>query len=82
MTYELKNYPDVRVDRVPAIPRRERLDLVTALVSAVVAIRARRQLARLVKSRKPRGSPPLPAYLRQDIGLPPDEPGRNYWDHQ
>jgi len=29
-----------------------------------------------------RGSPPLPSYLRRDIGLEPLEPSRKYWDHQ
>jgi len=29
-----------------------------------------------------RGSPPLPNYLRRDVGLDPIELSRKYWDHQ
>lgn len=29
-----------------------------------------------------RGSPPLPNYLRRDVGLGPIERSPKYWDHQ
>ncbi len=28
----------------------------------------------------PKGAPPETAYLRRDIGLPPDPPSPRYWD--
>jgi hypothetical protein len=56
---------------VPSISRREK-GVVSRLVSAV--------LSQLLE--RTRGSPPLPDYLRRDVGLPEIDSGRSYWDHQ
>jgi hypothetical protein len=56
---------------VPSIGRRDR-NLVRQLVSALLSQWPERT----------RGSPPLPNYLRRDVGLGPVEPRRDYWDHQ
>jgi len=56
---------------VPSISRRER-GMVGRLVSAILSQWPERT----------RGSPPLPNYLRRDVGLDPIEPSRRYWDHQ
>ena len=56
---------------VPSISRQER-GIVGRLVSAILSQWPERT----------RGSPPVPSYLRRDVGLWPIEPRRNYWDHQ
>ncbi len=57
---------------VPSIARSER-SLVRRLLSAVLSQWPERV----------RGSPPpLPNYLRRDIGLNPIDASRKYWDHQ
>ncbi|RYE09431.1 MAG: hypothetical protein EOP22_09125 [Hyphomicrobiales bacterium] len=56
---------------VPSIERRDRT-IVGRLVSAILSQWPERT----------RGSPPLPSYLRRDVGLEPLEPSRKYWDHQ
>lgn len=62
---------DLGPSLVPSIARRERT-IVGRLLSALRAHWPERA----------RGSPPLPNYLRRDIGLMPQEPSRKYWDHQ
>ncbi|MDB5539076.1 MAG: hypothetical protein JWQ89_803 [Devosia sp.] len=54
-----------------------------ALVSAVVTMLADAQLARAARRYKSRGSPPVPSYLRRDLGLMPEvmEP-KSYWDYR
>lgn len=54
-----------------------------ALVSAVVTMLANAQLARAARRYKSRGSPPVPAFLRRDLGLMPEvlEP-RSHWDYR
>lgn len=50
---------------------------------AVIAVhQARRHLKRLLTPPNSRGSPPLSAHLRRDLGLTPYESGRHYWDHE
>jgi hypothetical protein len=44
-----------------------------ALVSAVVTMLANAQLARAARRHRSRGSPPVPSFLRHDLGLPPAE---------
>ncbi|MEQ1901043.1 MAG: hypothetical protein ABL866_09950 [Devosia sp.] len=56
---------------VPSISRRDR-SVVARLVSAILSQWPERT----------RGSPPVPSYLRRDVGLLPEEPSRKYWDHQ
>jgi len=56
---------------VPSISRRDR-SVIGRLVSAILSQWPERT----------RGSPPLPNYLRRDVGLDPIEPSRKYWDHQ
>ncbi|MEO9229849.1 MAG: hypothetical protein ABI216_13030 [Devosia sp.] len=56
---------------VPAVARRDR-GIVGRLMSAILSQWPERT----------RGSPPLPNYLRRDVGLNPIEPSRKYWDHQ
>jgi hypothetical protein len=54
---------------VPSIARRDR-STAGRLLSAILSQWPERT----------RGSPPLPNYLRRDIGLEPLEPSRKYWD--
>ncbi len=54
---------------VPSIARRDRT-VVSRLMSAILSQWPERT----------RGSPPLPSYLRRDVGLDPIEPGRKYWE--
>jgi hypothetical protein len=56
---------------VPSISRRDR-SVVSRLMSAILSQWPERT----------RGSPPLPNYLRRDVGLDPIDAGRKYWDHQ
>jgi hypothetical protein len=56
---------------VPSIARRDK-SVAGRLISAILSQWPERT----------RGSPPLPNYLRRDVGLDPIEPRRNYWDHQ
>ena len=55
----------------PSISRQDK-SVISRLVSAILSQWPERT----------RGSPPLPNYLRRDIGLGPIEPSRKYWDHQ
>ena len=43
-----------------------------AVISAVVTMLANAQLARASKRHRSRGSPPVPSYLRHDLGLRPE----------
>ena len=54
---------------VPSITRQDR-NLVRRLVSAILSQWPERT----------RGSPPLPNYLRRDVGLNPIEPSRKHWE--
>lgn len=62
----------------------------TSLVPSVVSSRAMgRSLVVQVWSAllsewriRARGSPPESDYLRRDIGLPPGEPSRQWWDYR
>ncbi|MEO6395617.1 MAG: hypothetical protein ABIO40_06865 [Devosia sp.] len=56
---------------VPFLSRREG-GVLRRLVSAIVSQWPERV----------RGSPPVPNYLRRDVGLMPHEPSKKYWDHQ
>mgnify|MGYP001600729252 CR=1 FL=1 len=56
---------------VPSIARNDRT-IISRLMSVLLSHWPQRV----------RGSPPLPSYLRRDIGLEPLEPSRKYWDHQ
>jgi hypothetical protein len=56
---------------VPSISRRDR-SVTNRLLSAILSQWPQRA----------RGSPPLDNYMRRDVGLPPMEPNRKYWDHQ
>jgi len=56
---------------VPSISRRDR-SVANRLLSAILSQWPQRA----------RGSPPLDNYMRRDVGLPPMEPSRKYWDHQ
>lgn len=56
---------------VPAISRRDRT-VAHRLLSAILSQWPQRT----------RGSPPLDGYLRRDVGLPPIEPSRTYWDYR
>jgi hypothetical protein len=56
---------------VPSIARRER-GMVGRLMSAILSQWPERT----------RGSPPLPNYLRRDVGLGPVDRSPKYWDHQ
>ena len=62
---------ELRTSFVPSIARQDR-NLVRRLVSAILSQWPERT----------RGSPPLPNYLRRDIGLDPIDASRKYWDHQ
>ena len=56
---------------VPSITRRDK-SVLGRLVSAILSQWPERT----------RGSPPLPNYLRRDVGLDPIVHRRDYWDHQ
>ncbi|HWA19145.1 MAG TPA: hypothetical protein VG757_09115 [Devosia sp.] len=56
---------------VPSVSRREKISIMR-MVSAFLSQWPERT----------RGSPPVPNYLRRDVGLMPEEPRRTYWDHQ
>lgn len=56
---------------VPSITRRDR-SVANRLVAAILSQWPQRT----------RGSPPPGNYMRRDIGLPPLERERRYWDHQ
>jgi hypothetical protein len=60
---------ELRTSFVPSIRRRE-AGLVSTLVSAVLSYWEQRA----------RGSPPETAHLRRDIGLPPMERDRDWWN--
>jgi hypothetical protein len=62
---------DIHTSFVPSIARQDR-SLVRRMMSAILSQWPERT----------RGSPPLPNYLRRDIGLDPVDASRKYWDHQ
>jgi len=62
---------EVRTSLVPSISRSDR-SVVARMLSAILSQWPERT----------RGSPPLPNYLRRDVGLDPIELSRKYWDHQ
>lgn len=47
---------------------------------AVLTHSLRQNRLRLRRQPRPLGTPPQSAYLRRDIGLPPDPPSARYWD--
>lgn len=54
-----------------------------AVVSAIVTMLASARPARETRHHRSRGSPPVPAHLRRDLGLMPEvlEP-RCHWDYR
>jgi hypothetical protein len=56
---------------VPSVTRQDR-NVVRRILSAILSQWPERT----------RGSPPLPNYLRRDVGLDPIDQSRKYWDHQ
>ncbi len=69
--------------RSPGAPLRLHAGIAGALVSAVVTTLANAQLARAARPYSSRGSPPVPSYLRRDLGLMPEvlEP-KHHWDYR
>jgi hypothetical protein len=79
MTLELDVRASARVHRAPA---HTHVGIAGALVSVVVTTLANAQLARAARRHKSRGSPPVPGFLRRDLGLMPEvlEP-KSHWDY-
>jgi hypothetical protein len=66
------SHAELRSSFVPSIPCSDR-SVVARLLSAILSQWPERA----------RGSPPpVPSYLRRDLGLAPVEPSRRHWDHQ
>jgi len=53
-----------------------------AVMSAVATMLANAQLARAARRYKSRGSPPVPAHLRRDLGLAPEAERPSHWDYR
>ncbi len=67
---------------VPSIQSSQRSALFEALVSAGLTLLPTIARALPKRRHKSRGSPELPRWLREDIGLLPDSESSKYWDHQ
>lgn len=65
--FETSNHPH---SAVPQIPRRS-LGLFGSFVGVILTLRP-----------QSRGSPPVPNWLRRDIGLPPADESRSFWDYR
>lgn len=80
MTLDLKGRTETRpVHTYDSVRRR---GLLGKLLLLVATIRARGLLNRTLRPYRHGKSPPIPPYLRQDLGLPPEMPSSKYWDHQ
>ena len=80
MTLDLKGRTETRpVHSYDSIRRR---GLLGKLLLLVATIRTRGLLNRTLRPYRRGKSPPIPPYLRQDLGLPPEPPRANYWDHR
>lgn len=78
MTVDLRTHESTTHVDAPAKPREA---LGGRLVSAVLSILPNLRLQRAARRYRSRGSPPVAAWLRTDLGLPEViEPAR-YWDH-
>lgn len=78
MTVDLRTRESTTHALAPATPRK---GFGSRLVSAVLSILPNLRLQRAAKRYRSRGSPPVPAWLHTDLGLPEIiEPAR-YWDH-
>jgi hypothetical protein len=77
-----RNEPVLHSTFVTAVGRHRSTGAVRSLVSALLSAWTGRAVAAPKRSHKSRGSPRLPAYLRQDVGLSPIDDVPTYWDHQ
>jgi hypothetical protein len=66
--------------RVPAVARKP--GGIASLLGAIVAVGANWQLDRAHKRHRSGYAPPIPDYLREDIGLPPLPPKWHQWWEQ
>ena len=75
--------PVLPTDITPRAPIRARQGIVASLVSALVALTANRRLRRASRRYRSGNSPPVPDYLREDVGLPPlPAPLPNWWERR
>ncbi len=56
--------------------------LLGRVLLAIAKMRANAMLKRTLRPYRSGTSPPIPPYLRRDLGLPPDYERRSHWDHQ
>jgi len=78
MTLEVKDR--IRPHHLRVAP--PRVGLVQRMFAVIATIQANRQLARAARRYKSRGSPPIPPYLRHDLGLPPESEQIGHWDYR
>jgi hypothetical protein len=79
MTLDLRTHESVTHTHAPM---ETRTSLGERLVSAFLSIGANARLQRAARRHRSRGSPPVPAWLRQDLGLPEIiEPEPYHWHH-
>jgi hypothetical protein len=64
-------YDSTLGSRVPATTSRRQLGLLGTLAGVILALKP-----------TSRGSPEVPAWLRRDVGLPPVEESRSFWDYR
>lgn len=82
MSYDLEDYlydrplPSDITMRVPIYRRR---GIIASLIGAIVTYRANRRLRWAAKRYRTYVAPPLPDYLREDIGLPRLPPPPPTW---
>ena len=81
MTFEINPDGKTRPSLVPMV-RGDRIGLFDRLTAAVRALLPTSNRARPKRRHRSRGSPPLPDWLRRDIGMPPYDEPKRFWDHE
>jgi hypothetical protein len=82
MSYDLEDHlydSPLPTDITHRVPVYRRKGIVASLVAAVVTLGANRRLSRASRRYRSGNSPPVPDYLRQDIGLSPLPPKLPDW---
>ena len=82
MSVQLKdraNEPALPTDITLRAPIYRRQGIIASLVASLAGLAANRRLKQLSRRYRTAGLPPVPDYLREDIGLPPLPPPITQW---
>lgn len=81
MSVQIKDRP-LPTDVTLRVPVYRRQGIIASLVAAIAAFAANRRLRRAARRHRSGAAPPVPDWLREDLGLPPLPPRLPEWWEQ